>query len=698
MKSRFLAHVMVLALAVSVFAGPAATPALADGGATRQVPLAGTGSPVTGIISGDGLSGPEFPGIEGDVTSPAVFNGIVGRSLSGRGGNSEGSQSEHGNNDQAKPQVTASFEGLNLFQQRYARRGNQFTVEPPDQGLCVGNGYIVEAVNDVVNMFNYSGASVLPDNTSTNIVGGHPTDVNHAVDLNSFYGYAPAIDRTTRVRSQFVTDPSCYYDAQTQRFFMVVLTLETRPNGSFTLVNHLDIAVSKTPDPTGAWNIYKVDVTGDGTNAGGVNACPCLGDYPHIGADANGFYVTTNAYPWLGNGFDGAQIYAFSKAQLAAGAPVVSMQHFDTFGMVNVPSDAGSTQPGFTVWPAQSPGTGSFESAAGGTEYFLSSNAADEATHPVAGFGGNYTSKRLVVWALTNTSSLNSATPALSLSNTLLGVRQYALPPKAEQPGSGSAPGTDTPFGHCINDTTTPLFNGTIGCWRLVAGAPGSEVISKLDANDTRMQQVTYANGKIWGALDTAVSFDALPANNKAGVAWYIIEPDVSERGLTARISRQGTLGVPGANIIYPAIGVTSSGRGVMAVTLVGASNNPSAAYAPIDADLGVGAVQIIAAGAAPDDGFTSYKSQVGNPPRTRWGDYGAAAVDGNTIWIASEYIAQSCDYTHWGGPFFAGGTGDNKLGTCAASAGAAGPRAAFGNWSTRITAVTYPADETGQH
>ena len=186
MKSRFLAHVMVLALAVSVFAGPAATPALADGGATRQVPLAGTGSPVTGIISGDGLSGPEFPGIEGDVTSPAVFNGIVRRSLSGRGGNSEGSQSEHGNNDQAKPQVTASFEGLNLFQQRYARRGNQFTVEPPDQGLCVGNGYIVEAVNDVVNMFNYSGASVLPNNTSTNIVGGHPTDVNHAVDLNSF--------------------------------------------------------------------------------------------------------------------------------------------------------------------------------------------------------------------------------------------------------------------------------------------------------------------------------------------------------------------------------------------------------------------------------------------------------------------------------------------------------------------------------
>ena len=44
------------------------------------------------------------------------------------------------------------------------------------------------------------GHSVLPDNTATNIVSGFPTDVDHAVDLNSFFGYAPAINRTTGVR------------------------------------------------------------------------------------------------------------------------------------------------------------------------------------------------------------------------------------------------------------------------------------------------------------------------------------------------------------------------------------------------------------------------------------------------------------------------------------------------------------------
>ena len=68
-----------------------------------------------------------------------------------------------------------------------------------------------------------------PDNTATNIVAGFPRNVNHAVDLNSFYGYAPAINRTTGRAGPSVTDPSCLYDAATQRFFLVVLTLESVP-------------------------------------------------------------------------------------------------------------------------------------------------------------------------------------------------------------------------------------------------------------------------------------------------------------------------------------------------------------------------------------------------------------------------------------------------------------------------------------
>ncbi len=150
----------------------------------------------------------------------------------------------------------------------------------------------------------------------------------------------------------------------------------------------------------------------------------------------------------------------------------------------------------------------------------------------------------------------------------------------------------------------------------------------------------------------------------------------------------QGYLGATGYDFTYPAIGVTPSGRGVMAFTATGDTLNPSSGFAPIDAIVGVGpwGVATGGTGAAQDDGFTSYKSQVGSPIRTRWGDYSAAAVDGSSIWIASEYIAAACDYPTWGGRFFGASSGDNKLGTCAASPGAAGTRAALGNWSTRVS------------
>ena len=661
--------------------------------ATQGVALVGTTSPVTADAPASGVGDAtqaEFPGQLDAAAGPGPYPGtIVNRSLSD--GVGHGASVTSGKKAKSNPSFKTGFEGLSFYQQRFARGGNQFSVEPPDQALCVGNGYELEAVNDVMNVFNAAGASALPDNTATNIVGGFARDVHHAVDLNSFFGYAPAINRTTGVRGPFVTDPTCLYDAASQRFYFVVLTLETRANGSFTLANHLDLAVSQTANPTGAWNIYRLDVTGDGSNPDPGNACPCLGDYPHIGADANGVYLTTNAYPWNGNGFAGAQIYALSKAQLASGAGSVTMQHFDTAGAVAVPSDAGPTQPGFTVWPAQSPGTSSFDTTAGGTEYFLSSNAADEATHPVAGTGGNYTSSQVVTWSLTNTSSLNTASPSLTLTNKVLRANPYALPPKQRQPGSGTAPGASAPLGHCINDTRTTLFNGASGCWRLLLGGepPHSEVVSTPDSNDTRMQQVTYANGKLWGALDTAINPDG--GAQRAGIAWYVVKPTVASGSLAAAIALQGYLGAAGHDFTYPAIGVTASGRGVMAFTATGDALNPSAGYAGLDAIAGVGPWNVLpgGAGAAVDDGFSSYKAEVGNPPRTRWGDYGAAAVDGDSVWIASEYIAQPCDYAAWGGPFFSGGTGDNLLGTCGGAAHGAGARGALGNWSTRVSKLT---------
>jgi hypothetical protein len=628
---------MVAALVGSIIAAltVGSAVAAAASGVTRQVASVGTGMIRGGPLGDGALSWPEFafgpqgPGEPGGGSDSAAK--LVNRSLSQ--GSAGGSSAASADKAKSRPELVTSFNGLNHRDQRLANNGNQFSVEPPDQGLCAGNGYVLETVNDVLRVYDRAGNA---------LVG--------VTDQNSFYGYAPAIVRPSTY-GPFVTDPSCYFDADTQRWFHVALTLDrVGTTSALSGKNHLDLAVSNGASPLGSWTIYRLPVQDDGTDGTPNHGCsqgPCLGDYPHIGADANGFYITTNEYSFFGPEFIAAQLYAFPKAQLAAGAASVPVVQLDTSGLV-----AGS--PGFTVWPATSP-AGGYETAAGGTEYFLSSMAAEEV--------GSGSDTRIALWALSNTSTLGTA-PDLRLRNTILPVNRYAVPPKAEQ-----KPG-DIPLGQCVNDTTLPTPFGP-GCWQfLFTSEPAhDEVESHLDANDSRMQQVTFANGKVWGALDTAVT---VGGQSKAGIGWYVVKPSVSATGeVSGIVAMQGDLALAGNNLTYPAIGVLANGRGVMAFTLVGADHYPSAAYAPIDASAGVGDIRVAAAGLGPSDGFTSYKAFVGNPPRTRWGDYGATAVDGRSVWIASEYIGQTCTFTQYvSAPF----------GSCG------GTRTSLGNWYTRIS------------
>jgi hypothetical protein len=525
------------------------------------------------------------------------------------------------------PKVLASFDGLNHRAQRTANGGNQFSVEPPDQALCVGDGHVVEAVNDVFRV---------RDTDGSNETG--------VVDLNTFFGYPAQIDRTTGVVGPFVTDPTCLYDPTTKTFFFVVLTLQTTATGAFTGKNTLDIAVAK--DPTASWNIYQIDVTDDGTNGTPAHPhCPCIGDYPHVGVDAHGFYVTTNEYSFFGPEFNSAQIYAFSKRALARGDADVLVTQFDTTA-----ADRGLN--GFTIWPAQSPAADQYSTAAGGTAYFLSSNAAEEATGTTA-----YVSNSIVTWSLTNTNSLDSARPNPRLNDTRVAVRTYSLPPAANQKQG------PFPLGQCLNDGA---------CATGLLGKPdryAPEVEAALDSGDTRMQQVTYANGTLYGALDTAVKVGGA---TKAGIGWYIVRPESEARQVSASLTAEGQLGLAGNNLTYPAIGVTAEGKGALAFTLLGDGHYPSSAYAAFDGRNGAGNIFLAKAGLGPEDGFSGYRA-FGDPPRQRWGDYGATAVDGDTIWIASEYIGQRCTLAQY---------------TTAPFGSCAGTRTALANWDTRISQI----------
>lgn len=467
-----------------------------------------------------------------------------------------------------------------------------------------------------------------------------------AVDLNTFYNYPPAIVRTgpnAGQRGPSITDPVCLYDQAIGRFVHVVLTLDhVGLTASLNGNNHLDIAVRDTGDPTGSWTIYKLPVQNNGTQGTPDHHCGsgfCLGDYPHIGADANGIYLTTNEFAFAGPGFYSAQIYGIGNSLLTGGSGSVVL--FDTLG-------AGPDGGAFTVWAAQTPGN-QFDTDNGGTEFFLSSNAV---------FSDAGTSNTILVWTMANTSSLNTAFPAPTLASSTVAVDTYAVPPRAKQP-AGSRP-----LSTCIADTVIfPNCNVVVAGTASHNNTPFGPPNGSLNANDSRMQQVAYANGKLSGALDTTVN---VGNQDRAGIAYYVINPNSNKLVL------QGQAGIANTDLTYPAVGVTPSGRGVIAFTLTGDNDYPSAALAGLDAKAGMGAVQVAAAGAGSWDGFTSYV--IFGAGRPRWGDYGAAAVDGSNIWVASEYVAQTCTYADYLVV---------PRGQCG------GTRGALSNWSTHVSKVT---------
>jgi hypothetical protein len=477
----------------------------------------------------------------------------------------------------------SGFLGLTHRDQRLAGTGaytnSQFNHEPPDQGLCVGNGFVLELVNTALAVDTTTGARV-----------AGPTP------LNQFFGLRPEIVRSTPlVFGDFSSDPRCYFDPDLQRWFITMLRLEVDPaTGAFTGPTQVFIAVSTTSNPAGTFRVFVIDTT-DRDHPG----CPCFGDQPLIGADANGFYVSTNEFPVFTDGFNGPQIYAMSKQLLAAGQPL-TVVHLSGLSLPD-----GEV---FSIQPATTPKGGGFAAGAGGTEYFLNT------------FFTGSLENRIVLWALTNTSSLTKAHPSVALSNAVLNTQVYGQAPASEQRLG------PTPLGDSVNGK-----------------------LEFLDTNDDRMQQVVYSNGLLWSAASTPVKTLNSPVT--AGIAWFAVAPSVGKGGASGVIAGQGYVSVMGESLLFPAVAVNALGTATMVFTLAGRDFYPSAAYASLDLVAGAGDVHVAAEGAAPEDGFSGYPA-FGGSRVARWGDYSAAGADeSGNLWLATEFIpnAPRVPLANWG-------------------------------------------------
>ena len=453
-------------------------------------------------------------------------------------------------------------------------------------------------------------------------------------------------------------DPVCYYDPDNQRFVVAITTLHVDEDGDFNGKNTIDVAVSNTGNPTGAWTVYKIPAQNDGADGTPDHHCtvdgstpgPCFQDYPHIGADKNGVYITSNEYDLFGPSFNAAQILAFSKAQLAA--------HPFSLAVTPVENLSVDGSPGFTVWPATS-NAGDYAGDRGGTEYFLSTIAGDgsETGNPTG------TARRIGLWAVTNTSSLNSGSPSLGITSRLINSQDYVVPPPSNQK-AGS-----TPLADCINDTTIATPFGP-GCWNLffVDEPAHDEVESTPDSATPHAAGVVRERDAV--GLERHGRHGWRPS--QGGHRLVRRQPEDQRRRQGRGPGEEAGLSRPCEQ--QPHLSGRRDGcqrQGGDRILDHGSRFLPERRLCD-DRRQRVGWSGARGRdGLGPADGFTSYKAFVGDPPRTRWGDYGAAVTDGSSIWIASEYIAQTCTL-----PQYLTGA----IGSCG------GTRTSLANWATRVS------------
>lgn len=277
-----------------------------------------------------------------------------------------------------------NFNGVSSLDSEVTNFGADF--EPPDQGLCVGNGFVIDAVNSAFTIYQTNG----------NVVLG-PLNVNVLFDEGL---------------TQFTSDPRCYFDKSTHTWVAIILFIGTDASGNFINEGRTDIAVNHSADPTTPWTVYHLEANDDGTGGMPNHAgCPCFGDQPLLGIDQQNVYVSTNEFSILGNAFNGAQIYAISKDQLFALSQNVHVVHFDNLNIGGAP--ATSVQPATTH-------------DVSAAEFFM--NSLD----PLG-----TTDNRIGVWALTDRSKVSEG-GVPTLSSLVLSSEMYGVPPAAIQQGNAS--------------------------------------------------------------------------------------------------------------------------------------------------------------------------------------------------------------------------------------------------------------------
>ena len=529
-------------------------------------------------------------------------------------------------------------------------------VEPPDQGLCAGNGYVMEMNNMVVQLFHRT--SMKPLST-------------HGMAMEKLFG-APEVFGGAKTGTFSVQgDPRCYYTPSAERWFASQLWLtEVDSPTSFGWAGTF-VAVSTTTKPTGSWRVFFIP---DQFNARTVDGCnntsfrtlfgtskkfttpttttftgpsnPCFGDQPLLGVNSNAVFISVNEYGIYRANTPGgvATEYVLSKKDLLTGttSPIYWGHLGDTVtrpgASTTCPfgSPAAVHCPFYSIVPAVSDGT--YVTTTAGTFYAMSNVTFTTS-------GGH----QVALWQFTNTN-------AVTTGGTITGSVTFATTVPYTEPPTSLVNGTFRLRESLATQKLGPHPLGTT--WKTIFGTmpikwPGRE--GKIATNTDRITTAAFdpATHTVWGALNTGAM---VRGGAQAAIAWFRVKPTGSRTTLSAATVASGVLATTMASVFFPSIAFTDGGSGIMDFALSGKTFYPSTGYSFVGATGPTPTIHIARLGAGPADGFSEYTPSYDRP---RWGDYSTALATKTTFFFAAEMVNQSCTVAQFKATFTCGGTRD---------------------------------------
>jgi hypothetical protein len=547
-------------------------------------------------------------------------------------------------------------------------------VEPPDQGLCAGNGYVVESDNL---------GEILIFNTRLH-------RVSQVIPLDTLMGL------TSRNWSSG-GDISCVYDYSNggHFFFTEFASASSEASGGtfagcFVGVANAcyeGIAVTRGNNPFGPYNVYYASADYNPAEPGSPYL---LNDFTKIGTTRDAFLLfydefTLNANaPGLGGGgFNGAQQFAYNKNALERGLPVTLADGtpnprftvaIENMGYLPNPdgtcaSDNTLHLPGVSCWyaviPAHAPDPSQWDNSHGGSGFMLD-------TLDYYGQGDT----RVAAFDWTGLRALDSpgcsACADIKFGGQLFSGTEYYIDqnPVAAQKAGPIPLGSECGAAGLSSGTTPP------------ASCPEGPI----ETNGDFMTQVSQAQDQLWGGTETAVTQTfGSSSETHQGIAYWVVGTRGFDRTGVFSLTSQGYVSAAHEDVAYAAVAAEGyrwqdggNGGAVMTFTLTGNDYYPSTAYGRLTSTSGTllgSRINVVDLGQSPQDGFTEYQGYPsGIAPR--WGDYSAAIFlpgsDGR-VYFANEYIP----YASCTGSAFT-----LTIATCG------GTRDGYANWGTSVNSV----------